>query len=152
MKTIAICSGYFSPAHLGHIEYLKKSKAIADMLIVIVNTDKQSYLKKGFSFQSEDERMQIIGSMECVDEVVLSIDEDKSVSKTIEFVYNKYKSQDTEIIFTKGGDQTKEIIPEKEICEKLGIRIVDNIVGQLNSSSRILKTYDSNKEKLKGDK
>ena len=149
MKIIAICSGYFSPVHFGHIEYLKKSKAISNMLIVIVNTDKQSYLKKGFSFQSEDERMQIIGSMECVDEVILSIDEDRSVSKTIEFIYNKYKSEDVEIIFTKGGDQRREIIPEKEICDRLGIRIVDNIVGQLNSSTKILEKYDNTK--IKGD-
>ena len=149
MKTIAICSGYFNPIHSGHIEYLKKSKSISNMLIVIVNTDKQSYLKKGFSFQSEDERMQIIGSMECVDEVVLSIDEDRSVSKTIEFIYNKYKSENVEIIFTKGGDQRREIIPEKDICDKLCIKIVDNIVGQLNSSTKILEKYDN--VKIQGD-
>ena len=144
MKTIAICSGYFDPLHFGHIEYLKRSKAIANVLIVIVNNDKQAYLKKGFSFQSEDDRVQIMGSMECVDEVVLSIDEDKSVCKSIEFICNKYKTQDTKIIFTKGGDQTKEIIPEKDTCERLGVKIVDKIVGQLNSSTKLLKKYENN--------
>jgi len=144
MKTIAICSGYFDPLHFGHVEYLKRSKSIADILVVIVNNDKQTYLKKGFSFQSEDDRVQIIGSMECVDEVFLSIDEDRSVCKSIKLIYNKYKTQDIKIIFTEGGDQTKEIIPEKDICERLGIKIIDNIVGQLNSSTKLLKKYENN--------
>jgi hypothetical protein len=88
--------------------------------------------------------MQIIGSMECVDEVFLSIDEDKSVCKSIEFIYNKYKLDNIQFIFAKGGDQKKELIPEKEICDKLGIKIVDNIVGQLNSSTNLLKRYKNN--------
>ena len=138
---IIICSGYFSPMHIGHIEYIKRSKKKGDYLIVIVNNDHQSFLKKGFSFQSENDRLQIIGSMECVDEVILSIDEDKSVCKTIEYIFDKYKDENS-FIFAEGGDQLKDTIPEKEICDKLGIEIVDKIVGQLNSSTKILKEYE----------
>jgi len=142
---IAICSGYFDPIHIGHIEYIKRSKALADFLIVIVNNDHQAFLKKNLSFQSEDERVQIVGSIECVDEVVLSVDEDRTVCKTIEGIFNRYKEGNS-FIFTNGGDQTKEVIPEKEICNKLGIGVVDKIVGQLNSSSKILEKY---KDKVK---
>lgn len=147
MKTIVVCSGYFDPTHIGHLEYLKKSKSLGNFLIVIINNDKQSYLKKGFSLQSEDDRMQIIGSLECVNEVFLSVDIDKSVCKSLEIIFNKYKEDDTVFIFTNGGDQTKEIIPEKDTCDKLGIRIVDKIVGQLNSSTNILKNYIRNMNK-----
>ena len=141
MKKIVICSGYFDPIHIGHLEYLKKSKALGYFLIVIVNNDKQSYLKKGFSLQSEDDRFQIIGSLECVNEVFLSIDQDRSVCKSIEYIYNRNKEDNVEFIFAKGGDQKKETIPEKEICDNLGIEIIDNVVGQLNSSTNILKDY-----------
>ena len=61
-ETIVCASGYFNPLHFGHIEYLEKSKSLGDKLIVIVNSDRQSYLKKGSSFMSEDERLKIIRS------------------------------------------------------------------------------------------
>jgi len=42
--SIACVSGYFDPIHIGHIEYFKKSKNIADKLMVIVNNDEQAIL------------------------------------------------------------------------------------------------------------
>ena len=39
-------SGYFDPIHIGHLEYLKMAKYLGDYLIVIVNNDYQSNLKK----------------------------------------------------------------------------------------------------------
>jgi D-beta-D-heptose 7-phosphate kinase/D-beta-D-heptose 1-phosphate adenosyltransferase len=56
---IACVSGYFDPIHIGHIEYFKSSKNIADKLIVIVNNDEQSKLKKGKSFMDVDERIKM---------------------------------------------------------------------------------------------
>ena len=45
MKKVAI-SGYFDPIHIGHLEYIKMARELGDYLIVIVNNDKQAYLKK----------------------------------------------------------------------------------------------------------
>ena len=50
MKKYVVASGYFDPIHMGHIEYLQRSKEQGDVLIVIVNNDKQAELKKGKSF------------------------------------------------------------------------------------------------------
>jgi len=140
-KKIIITSGYFNPLHIGHLEYIKKSKMLGDYLIVIVNNDTQALLKKEFTFQLENHRIDIIKALKYPDEVVLSIDNDRSVCKTIKMIYDIYKEKGYEFIFAKGGDQTKEIIPEKEICDQLGIKIVDKVVGQLNSSTNILENY-----------
>ena len=78
MKAI-IVSGYFNPLHKGHLEYLNHAKAIADKLIVIVNNDHQRELKGSKAFQDEEERVIIISNLKAVDEVVLSIDQDRTV-------------------------------------------------------------------------
>lgn len=44
--SIACVSGYFDPIHIGHIEYFKLSKNVADKLMVIVNNDEQAILKR----------------------------------------------------------------------------------------------------------
>ena len=36
-----ICSGYFNPIHIGHLELLENAKKAGDLLIVIVNSDLQ---------------------------------------------------------------------------------------------------------------
>jgi cytidyltransferase-like protein len=64
---IVCASGYFNPIHIGHIEYLQKSKDLGNKLVVIINSDKQSILKKGTSFMKEDERLKIVRSLKCVD-------------------------------------------------------------------------------------
>jgi len=55
-RRIVVASGYFSPLHAGHVEYLQKSKALGDLLIVIVNNDRQEILKKGKSFMKASEK------------------------------------------------------------------------------------------------
>lgn len=131
MEKIVCVSGYFNPLHCGHLEYFEKSKELGDKLIVIVNNDKQSILKKGKSFMSEYERLKIIRSLRIVDMAVLSIDEDRSVCKTLESVRPH--------IFTNGGDQYNDLIPEKDICEKLGIKLIDGLGYKIQSSSWLLE-------------
>ena len=70
METIACVSGYFDPIHVGHLEYFKSSKKIADKLMVIVNNDEQAELKKGRAFMPVNERIKIIQELKCVDYVV----------------------------------------------------------------------------------
>ncbi len=133
-----ITSMYGNPIHPGHIECLMLSKEIVDELWVIVNNDKQAELKRGIpSFQNEQYRKVIIESIRYVDHVKISIDQDNSVCKTIQLLYNKIKSLDpeSEIIFTKGGDRFANEIPEKMICDSLGIKIVDGLGDKIYNSS-----------------
>ena len=127
-KVIAF-SGYFDPLHVGHLEGLELAKALGGKLVVIVNSDKQAIMKKGFAFMPEDERMKIVGALSCVDEVVLSIDEDQTQCKTLEMIKPD--------IFAKGGDRNAGEIPEGAICRECGIKIVDGLGAKIQSSSEL---------------
>ena len=50
-KKTAIVSGYFDPLHIGHIEYFKMAKELADELVVIVNNREQCLLKKADDYR-----------------------------------------------------------------------------------------------------
>lgn len=135
-ETIVCASGYFNPIHYGHIEYLEKSKQLGDKLIVIVNSDKQSHLKKGTSFMPENQRLKIVRSLRCVDMAVLSVDEDRTVCKTLSRLHPD--------IFTNGGDQNNDTIPEKDICNQMGTKLVDNLGDKIQSSSWLLSKANKN--------
>ena len=139
MKKIAIIiSGYFNPIHKGHIEYINMSRKLGDVLFVIINNDHQRLLKGSQSFQSENERMLIVSNIKAVDLVFLSIDEDRSVCRTIEFIHKEYGSN-YNFKFANGGDQFNVISPEKLICEKLKIELVDGLGDKIQSSSWLIK-------------
>ena len=129
-EKIICVSGYFNPLHVGHIEYFEKSKQLGDKLVVIVNNDHQSMLKKGTSFMPENERLSIIRSLKIVDFAVLSIDKDRTVCETLKCVMPH--------VFANGGDQTNDSIPERPICEKLGISLADKLGDKIQSSSWLL--------------
>ena len=126
MKTVAI-SGYFDPVHVGHLEYIKEAKKLGDKLIVIVNNNHQCVLKKGKPFMDEKDTVIITSSIKYVDEVFLSIDEDKTVCKSLEEIKPD--------IFANGGDRKNFEIPESIICKKYDIKIIDGLGEKIRSSS-----------------
>ena len=135
--THVIASGYMNPVTPGHIEYFRLAKELGDVLWVIVNNDKQAELKRGVpSFQDEDFRLAIVNAIRFVNETVLSIDLDASVCQSIRYIYNAISpDKDTKIIFAKGGDRMADEIPERKICEKLSIQIIDSLGAKTHSSS-----------------
>ena len=142
MKKYAITSMYANPIHPGHIECLQLSKELVDELWVIVNNDKQAELKRGIpSFQNENYRKIVIESIKYVDHAEIAIDQDGSVCESIKLFYNKIKSIDpnADIIFTKGGDRFANEIPEKIVCDSLGIKIVDGLGLKIYNSSEMIK-------------
>jgi cytidyltransferase-like protein len=137
---------YANPIHPGHIECLQLSKELVDELWVIINNDKQAELKRGIpSFQDENYRKIVVESVRYVNRAEISIDQDGSVCKSIKLLYDEIKSidPDSEIIFTKGGDRFANEIPEKVICDSLGIKIVDGLGFKTHNSSEIMKRYKS---------
>tara|TARA_B000000565_G_C23528782_1_gene278861 strand:- start:96 stop:524 length:429 start_codon:yes stop_codon:yes gene_type:complete len=138
IKTAIIVSGYFNPIHKGHIEYFQKAKNMADVLFVIVNSDFQRKLKKSKPFQDEAERLIIVSNIKTVDKVFLSIDKNRTVCNTIEKIFKDYGSE-FELYFANGGDQNNNTIPEKNICDKLGIKLIDGLGDKIQSSSWLLK-------------
>ena len=126
MKKVAI-SGYFDPIHVGHIEYIKTAKKLGDWLVVIVNNNHQCNLKKGKYFMDEKDRVVILENIKDIDEVFLSVDEDKTVCKSLEFLKPD--------IFANGGDRKNYEIPESSICAKYNIEIIDGLGDKIRSSS-----------------
>ena len=126
MKKIAI-SGYFDPIHVGHIEYINNAKKLGDWLVVIVNNNNQCALKKGKYFMDEKVRVLIVKNIKAVDEVFLSIDEDKTVCKSLKKVNPD--------VFANGGDRKNYEIPESKVCKENNIQIIDGLGDKIRSSS-----------------
>ena len=133
-----IVSGYFNPIHKGHLEYINNAKALADVLIVIVNSDHQRALKGSKEFQNEAERLFIVSNIKAVDKAILSIDKDRTVCATLEKIAADYGAV-YELAFANGCDQNNYSIPERPTCSKVGIALIDGLGDKIQSSSWLLK-------------
>ena len=137
-KKIIIVSGYFNPIHKGHIEYFNNAKAMADKLLVIVNSDFQRNLKGSKEFQKEEERLFIVQNIKAVDFGILSVDKDRTVCESIRTIFEKY-GEEYQLGFANGGDQNNNSIPEAPICNELNIDLIDGLGDKIQSSSWLLK-------------
>src|SRR4030042_1325956 len=136
LVTVAI-SGAFDPIHVGHIRYISEAAKLGDRLVVILNGDDFLLRKKGFVFRPFEDRKEILESVKGVDEVIASVDEDQTVSKTLELLKPD--------IFAKGGARTgPENIPEAQTCRKIGCKLVTNVGGSkiFSKSDLSLKVKD----------
>lgn len=137
-KKAIIVSGYFNPLHKGHLEYFNKAKALCDELFVIVNNDYQRKLKGSKPFQDEEERLLIVINIKAVDKAIISIDQDRTVCESIRQITKKYANE-YDLAFANGGDQNNDNIPEIQVCNDLGVALIDGLGGKIQSSSRLLK-------------
>lgn len=139
-KKIVVTSGYFDPLHKGHIELIQLAKKLGDYLIVVLNNDNQTVQKKGFSFMPHDEKAIILDELKSVDEVFISIDQDQTQCKTLEYLRPH--------IFAKGGDRYVHEIPESSVCKLYNIQIIDGLGEKIQSSSTLIDNANKIKEVL----
>jgi cytidyltransferase-like protein len=133
-KVVAV-SGGFDPLHAGHIEYLKSARELGDKLVVILNSDDFLKRKKGFVFMPFDERVKVISALSYVDEVMVSVDDDSTVCKSLGLLKPD--------VFAKGPHWDAEDIPEFILCKELGIKIVDAVGEMVDSSAeKFLRNYN----------
>ena len=137
-KKAMIVSGYFNPIHKGHLEYFNNAKALADELIVVVNNDHQRELKGSQAFQEQDERVTIVSNIKAVDKTVLSIDTDRTVCATLRKIAQDF-GKEFDLAFANGGDQNNDTIPERPVCEEVGITLIDGLGDKIQSSSWLLQ-------------
>jgi cytidyltransferase-like protein len=133
MITVAV-SGGFDPVHIGHIRSFREAKKLGDKLLIILTRDDQLIRKKGYYFMPFEERKEILERIEGVDRVVSNVDDDITSNESLEY----YRPD----VFAKGGDRTEDNMPEieKDICTKIGCKIVYGVGGdKIQSSSSLVK-------------
>lgn len=72
MATRVITFGTYDVFHVGHLRILQRARELGNYLIVGVSTDKLNFDKKGrYPIYSENERIEIVSALRCVDEIFL---------------------------------------------------------------------------------
>lgn len=131
-ESLVAVSGYFNPVHVGHLRMFEEAKKYGNKLIVIVNSDAQVKIKGSRPFYDEVTRLSIIAAFRAVDNVILAIDKDGSVSKTLQLIKPD--------AFLNGGDRYEKNTPENEVCKRLNIKQIFNVGGEkIQSSSELIK-------------
>ena len=146
-KASSIVSGYFNPLHLGHLALMETARGLTGHLIVIVNNDLQQMSKKGRTITPEDQRLALVKALRVVDEAMVSIDGDDSVTRTLTSI--RAQHPDWDLFFCNGGDRVDpDAIPgnEAEVCRSLGIHMRFGVGGteKIDSSSRLLAAIAEN--------
>jgi len=140
VKKVVITSGFFNPLHIGHVNLIRDAKKLGDVLVVIVNNDEQVKIKGAVPFMPAKERIEIIKALRYADDVVLSIDKDMSVAKSLGLIAEK--NPGAQLFFAKGGDRNIDNLPseERKVCEVFDIKIISGVGGsKVQSSSWLLK-------------
>ena len=107
MKKV-ITYGTFDLLHIGHINILKRAKALGDYLIVAVSTDEFNLGKDKVCTISYEDRAEILRAIRYVDEV---IPEKEWSQKVSDIVDNKVDT------FVMGDDWKGKFDELKEFCE-----------------------------------
>jgi D-beta-D-heptose 7-phosphate kinase/D-beta-D-heptose 1-phosphate adenosyltransferase len=142
-QRIVFTNGCFDILHRGHITYLNQAKALGDVLIVGVNSDESVRQLKGNTRPVNPlaDRMTVLAALNCVDAIAPF--NETTPCNLIQIVRPQ--------VFVKGGDYTRETLPEASLVEELGgvIKILpyvgDRSTTQLIQQIQNLKTYDTNR-------
>lgn len=105
MKRV-MAQGTFDVLHPGHIHYLESSAELGDELIVVVARDSRVSDRKDLVF-SEEERREILESLEAVDQAFLGSEGD---------IYSTVEEVDPDMI-TLGYDQEHSEEEVRELAE-----------------------------------
>ena len=115
-KTIVMTNRCFDLLHVGHTRCLQGAAGAGDILVVALNSDAsvKSYKGPDNPVNPENERMEILASLECVDYVFPF--SDPTVDKVLLRLKPDYHA--------KGSDYTEETVPERETVLSYGGRII----------------------------
>lgn len=115
-ERIVFTNGVFDLLHRGHVEYLEDARLLGDRLVVGTNSDASVRRLKGPErpLVPEDERAELLASLECVDLVVIF--EDDTPLRLIEAIAPD--------VLAKGGDWELDRIVGRDSVEARGGRVV----------------------------
>ena len=109
---VVFTNGCFDILHAGHVRYLAAARALGDYLILGLNSDASVRRLKGETrpVNDENDRAAVVGALKSVDAVVI-FGED-----TAEALIDEVRPA----VYVKGGDYTRETLPEARIVEAYG--------------------------------
>ncbi len=115
-RRIVLTNGCFDILHRGHVTYLERAKTLGDILVVGVNSDGSIQKLKGPDrpINCLEDRLGVLAGLSCIDHLA-SFDE-TTPERLIEVIRPE--------VFVKGGDYTRETLPEAPLVEALGGRVV----------------------------
>ncbi|MGD2152772.1 MAG: D-glycero-beta-D-manno-heptose 1-phosphate adenylyltransferase [Gemmatimonadales bacterium] len=113
---LVFTNGCFDILHRGHVQLLVQARQLGDRLLVGLNSDGSTRRLKGSGrpLQPQLDRAACLAALECVDAVVV-FDEDTPADLIASLQPD---------IMVKGGDYAPEQLPEREVVEAGGGRIV----------------------------
>ncbi len=105
-RKVALANGVFDLLHVGHLRYLEGARALADVLVVALNSDSSARALKGPGrpIVPQLERAELLSGLRCVDYVVLFDGSD------VRPIIRALKPE----FHVKGTDYTPESIPERD--------------------------------------
>ena len=130
-RRVVFTNGVFDLLHPGHVRYLQQARALGDVLIVGINTDRSVRANKGPErpITPEDERAAVLAALECVDGVTI-FDE--------ETPFNIISELQPDVL-VKGADWAHDAIVGRDIVEARGGRVVRVAVEQGHSTTSIVQ-------------
>jgi len=130
-KTVVFTNGVFDLLHPGHVRYLRKARALGDLLIVGINSDRSVRSNRGPQrpITPEHERAEIIAALSCVN-LVLVFD-DEAPHHVIAAVQPN--------VLVKGADWPADEIVGRDTVEALGGTVVRMPVEAGHSTTSIIE-------------
>ena len=134
-KKIVLAGGVFDIIHPGHIHTLTAAKALGDVLVVAIATDKTAQkMKKMRPLHNQELRCELVGSLSMVDEAIVGHEED---------IFETVKEVKPDII-ALGYDQIHQEKFISDGCKQISLDIeivrLQSPIPKL-SSSEIEKRY-----------
>jgi rfaE bifunctional protein nucleotidyltransferase chain/domain len=131
-KSIVLTNGHFDLLHVGHLRYLQAAAELGDVLIVAVNDDAITRLRKGPGrpVLPAAERAELLAGLACVDYV--TIFSEPTAERVVQLVRPD--------VYVKGGDYGPGglELPERDAVESYGGRVVILPLVERRSTSEIV--------------
>jgi D-beta-D-heptose 7-phosphate kinase/D-beta-D-heptose 1-phosphate adenosyltransferase len=111
-RRVVFTNGCFDILHRGHVTYLNRARTLGDLLVLGVNRDETIRRLKGPGrpINTLEDRVQVLAALSCVDHITAFAED-----TPCELIRHLRPE-----VFVKGGDYTRERLPEAPLVEALG--------------------------------
>ena len=131
-KTIVFTNGVFDILHPGHTRYLRDARALGQLLIVGINSDRSARAlgkAKDRPINSEAERAEVLSALASVDAVVVF--DEETPHEIIKLIQPD--------VLVKGADWGEDAIVGRDIVEARGGRVVRMPLAEGYSTTKLIE-------------